>query len=146
MMGKILKIFRKNKETGDTLVESQLQQLKFREQASTTSVWKQYFESGAIANYCLDSSATQQNDASGNIDPKWKPVPNGNQPEDLSIKTVSSGNYDPLCGFPLSNPKYFINITTDKSKPAAGPTYLIRIRWVPVGGGPSNQAQLYYRF
>lgn len=137
------------------LAEGQIEALKFRQQNSSndppTSVWSNFVTSATTnpKNFCLNTSAAiDENDTSD-----WMPKKNTGDPNILNVMgtpTPSSPGYEGAFCVTNTQPKYFINISTNpplssSSYLTTNPTYLITIRWNAIGGG-QNQSQLFYRF
>jgi hypothetical protein len=72
---------------------------------------------------------------------------NGTNTDDLNPKP--GGNYADNSSHSQcvrQNGKYFIDITINTAVSVTSPTYLVTVRWIPVGSGALAQSQLYYRF
>lgn len=135
------------------VIENQINSLKLRQKKTGAGVFNGgsgfTVKNTALKNFCLDESA---NDPAGN----WNPVLNGAGANNVDPPDTAAngGPYNPAC---LRDNKYFIGIEAiDSTKPpysgnpSSGmynPTvYKVTVRWERIGGGPSNEAAIYYRF
>jgi prepilin-type N-terminal cleavage/methylation domain-containing protein len=120
------------------LAEGQIEALKMRQAGSDKGEWSTYFASPAqMDNSCLDLEAKTQSD------PNWRPVQNGTNPTSLTTANYADNAAHTQCV--QQNEKYFINITVTTGA-STNPTYLVTVRWNPVGEGPTSESQIYYRF
>lgn len=120
------------------LAEGQVEALKLREKSSTTT-WTAAYPNGfniPSGNYfCLDTTANSEFLADGvTRNPAWLPQKNGSNPQDLT-------GYNSTCAV---NSKYYLSMSTNGDA-TNGQVYLVVVYWEPIGGGPLNQSQLYYR-
>ncbi len=114
------------------IAESQVELLKYRQNASIgAAAWTQ-FTAAANTHFCIKSGIDPSDSAN------WAPVQQGSSPDTL---IVDATHYKAACT--QDNSRYFIDITKGLG---TNPTFLVTIRWIPPGAGPLSQTQLYYRF
>jgi type II secretory pathway pseudopilin PulG len=121
------------------VMENQLNALKFREQQTDAATFASKF-STPVSHFCLDETATDPTVASS-----WNPKQNlGNITADTPLQTGSSGTtYNTAC---QKSADYFVDITTINRGGRVPTVYIINVRWERIGGGPVNEASVYYRF
>jgi len=121
------------------VLENQLNALKFREQQTDAGTFSSKF-SYPITHFCLDETATDPT-----IPTSWNPKPNnGAITADTPLKTGVSGNtYNAAC---QKDSDYYVDITTLNRGGRVPTVYVINVRWERIGGGPVNEAAVYYRF
>ena len=121
------------------VMENQLNALKFREQQTDAATFASKF-SFPVTHFCLDETATDPTVASS-----WNPKQNyGNVTADTPLSIGSSGTaYTAEC---QKDKDYYVDITTLNRGGKVPTVYIVNVRWERIGGGPVNEAKVYYRF
>lgn len=128
------------------ILESQVTDLKFRYKNSSPTDFNNSFAASG-KHYCLSDAADSPDDSG------WAPTfNNGDITSDTKLSTTDSagdGNYyDSGCVRSVSGNDYYLDISTDRPYLSVkNPTiYHVHVRWERLGGGPINEANIYYRF
>jgi len=120
------------------VLENQLNALKFREQQTDAATFTSKF-STPVTHFCLDETATDPT-----IPVSWNPKLNsGAVDSDTQLKTSGSPSYNSAC---QKDSDYYVDITTLNRGGKVPTVYVINVRWERIGGGPVNEAKVYYRF
>jgi Tfp pilus assembly protein PilV len=130
------------------LTENQISDIKLRFQNSDTSSFNSNFTSTS-KHFCLGDSDTTQSSGSS-----WTGYTNSGltDAEATSTASIDATHYDPNCvqKDPGGGFSYYVDVHPigTSSAPAGSKTpvtYLVTIRWEPVGGGQINKVSQYYR-
>ncbi|HVS79133.1 MAG TPA: hypothetical protein VHD84_02500 [Candidatus Saccharimonadales bacterium] len=128
------------------ILENQLSDLKLRYQKTNPDTFTSKF-SYTVNHFCLNDSASDPTASN------WLPIDNYSQVGDSSTLAAadppSAGTpYDSGCHQTNGGADYYTDITTSQSSGTSpNPTiYRVIVRWEQLGGGPTNQASIYYRF
>jgi type II secretory pathway pseudopilin PulG len=121
------------------VLENQLNALKFREQQTDSATFASKM-SYPVTHFCLDETATDPTNTG-----TWYPKQNyGTITADTPLVVGSSGNaYTKEC---QKDNDYYVDITTLNRGGRVPTVYIINVRWERIGGGPVNEAKVYYRF
>ncbi len=140
------------------LIQNQITDLRIRYGGETAASFKTNF--ATPNHYCLDDTAT----TAGSVTPQWAPYTNF--PSGGEDTTLQGGGSSPTSANPYKStpsnacvrnipgeatPFYIDIITTNKitvPSPVTGvndTVFQVFVRWDRLGGGPINQASLYFR-
>jgi type II secretory pathway pseudopilin PulG len=121
------------------VLENQLNALKFREQQTDAATFTSKF-STPVTHFCLDETATDPT-----VTSSWYPKPNnGAVTADTPLQPGTAPiSYAAAC---QKDTDYYVDITTLNRGGRVPTVYKINVRWERIGGGPVNEASVYYRF
>lgn len=134
------------------LIQNQITDLRLRfAKSASPADFNANFGNGKT-HFCLDNTAASP------TDPNWGPYPNYNDPATdyeasylaNSTPTTPTSPYDTLCVYQKTGDGviYYIDI---KAKALSSPitnnpnVYQVLVRWQRAGGGPVNQASVFFR-
>lgn len=121
------------------IMESQVSALKFREQQTDATTFDNTFTYNRINHFCLNENSA------GPTSGGWGPISNnGNITSDTPLTTGSAPpTYASGC---VKSGSYYVDISTQNMGGRVPTVYTVNVRWERLGGGPVNEAKVYYRF